>query len=65
MATTAATLALHFLDPFVGVWNTEGATRFSSSFRDGGRVFAGTWELRSDEQSNWRPWMDVMLTKAK
>ena len=38
--------------------------RFMGSFRDQGKVFAGLWELRSSEELDWRPWMDVCLTKV-
>jgi hypothetical protein len=28
-------------------------------------AFAGVWERRSADGSNWRPWMDVTLTRAR
>lgn len=48
-----------------GVWRFVGQTvRFSGAFRDNGNVFAGAWEMRPDEASAWRPWMDVTLTNV-
>jgi hypothetical protein len=47
-------------------WRFVGeTTRFTGRFRDGGKVFAGTWELRSEDGSKWQPWMDVTLRKVE
>lgn len=46
-------------------WTFVGeGVRFTGSFQDNGKVFAGLWELRSEEDAAWRPWMDVRLTKV-
>jgi hypothetical protein len=47
-------------------WTFVGEkTRFTGGFRDRGTVFAGLWELRSDDDDAWQPWMDVRLTKSR
>jgi hypothetical protein len=49
-----------------GIWTFAGESmRFSGGFRNNGLIFAGSWELRSDDGSDWRPWMDVTLMKAE
>ncbi|HEU5163294.1 MAG TPA: DUF1579 family protein [Thermoanaerobaculia bacterium] len=49
-----------------GRWMFEGErARFRGGFRDGGRVFAGLWEMRSADGSPWEPWMDVTLRKRQ
>jgi hypothetical protein len=40
------------------------ALRFRGGFREGGRVFAGTWERRADG-GGWTPWMDVTLRRSE
>jgi hypothetical protein len=45
------------------VWQMRSANdRFSGTFGDDLDTIAGHWELR-DDQGNWRPWMDITLTK--
>lgn len=45
-----------------GVWTFTGdAERFTGGFGDGGETLSGTWERRED--SRWRPWMEVRLTR--
>lgn len=41
-----------------------GNMRFRGGFRDAGRVFAGTWEMRERMTGPWRTWMTVELRKA-
>ena len=38
--------------------------RFTGRFRDNGRTFDGTCEMRSVDGSSWQPWMDVTLKRA-
>lgn len=48
-----------------GKWIFLGeCIRFTGSFLDDGKTFSGLWELRSSEEENWKPWMDVTLRKA-
>lgn len=47
-------------------WTFLGeSTRFTGGFRDNGKVFAGVWELRSNDTSAWQLWMDVELRKVE
>lgn len=47
-------------------WTFVGeAIRFKGKFRENGKVFAGLWESRSDEDALWRPLMDVTLRKVE
>ena len=47
------------------IWTFSGeGIRFSGGFRENGMVFAGLWELRSDDGSTWQPWMRVRLRKT-
>ena len=47
------------------IWTFIGeGIRFSGGFRDNGLVFAGLWELRSDDGSTWQPWMRVRMRQA-
>jgi Protein of unknown function (DUF1579) len=41
---------------------TSSNDRFTGSFNDDRTVITGHWEARRDD-STWRPWMDVTLTK--
>ena len=36
--------------------------RFAGSFSEDGNTITGSWE-RLDENENWRPWMEITLTK--
>jgi Protein of unknown function (DUF1579) len=45
------------------VWEMRSAgSRFRGSFDAGGRLITGHWELLI-AGSEWRPWMDITLTK--
>lgn len=45
------------------VWRMRTETqRFAGSFSDDGDTITGHWELLDDD-SNWRPWMDITLTR--
>jgi Protein of unknown function (DUF1579) len=45
------------------VWRMRSKTeRFSGTFSDDRSTITGHWELL-DEDSNWRPWMDITLTR--
>jgi hypothetical protein len=45
------------------VWQMRSANdRFSGTFGDDLGTITGYWELL-DDQGNWRPWMDITLTK--
>jgi hypothetical protein len=47
-------------------WTFEGENvRFRGGFRDEGRQFLGRWELRSDDEAGWQPWMDVRLRRKE
>jgi len=47
-----------------GIWTFEGPTmRFTGSFSDKGNTLSGIWE-QSDDDENWRHWMDIMLSRA-
>jgi hypothetical protein len=47
-------------------WRFVGENvRFAGSFDDGGKVFAGVWEMRSGDGSAWQPWMDIKLKKVE
>ena len=47
-------------------WNfVDQSMRFTGNFRDGGKVFAGIWELRTDDESIWQPWMKIRLRKVQ
>lgn len=49
-----------------GIWRFTGETlRFTGGFQDDGNTLVGVWEQRSGEGSDWRPWMDVKLTKVR
>jgi Protein of unknown function (DUF1579) len=46
------------------VWMMRSARdRFTGTFNDEGNLITGHWDAL-DENSNWRPWMDITLTKA-
>lgn len=48
-----------------GTWSFTGETmRFTGRFSDDGKNILGKWEYLGDG-TNWLPWMDVKLTKAK
>ena len=45
------------------VWRMRTETqRFAGGFSDDGDTITGHWELLDDD-SNWRPWMDITLTR--
>jgi Protein of unknown function (DUF1579) len=45
------------------VWRMRSGTdRFTGTFSDDGNTLTGHWESL-DEDSNWRPWMDITLTR--
>jgi hypothetical protein len=45
------------------VWKMRSeSNRFTGTFSDDGNTITGHWELLGDD-SNWRPWMDITLTK--
>jgi hypothetical protein len=47
-------------------WTFEGESiRFRGGFQNGGKVFAGLWELRSGEGAAWQPLMQVSLMKIE
>lgn len=49
-----------------GTWTFVGeALRFTGGFRDGGSVFAGRWERRSNADGSWQPLMEVTLHKCE
>jgi hypothetical protein len=46
-------------------WTFVGESlRFTGRFRDGGGVFAGSWEVRSGVNGSWQPLMHVTLRKV-
>jgi hypothetical protein len=46
------------------VWTMRSTRdRFTGAFDDGSRTITGHWEVL-DAESNWKPWMDITLTKA-
>jgi hypothetical protein len=67
---------LHLVDAQVGdqqvegdggalVWAMRGERdRFTGIFDDAREVIAGRWEAL-DEDSSWRPWMDITLTRER
>ena len=45
------------------VWTMRGKKdRFSGTFNEERNVITGHWDALDDD-SNWRPWMDITLTK--
>jgi uncharacterized protein DUF1579 len=45
------------------VWRMAGKTdRFTGTFSEDGGTITGHWEALDDD-SQWRPWMDITLTK--
>ena len=45
------------------VWRMQSDDdRFVGTFADDGNTLTGRWEARGDD-SSWRPWMDITLTK--
>jgi hypothetical protein len=45
------------------VWTMRSSTdRFNGTFNDERSLITGHWEAL-DENSTWRPWMDVTLTR--
>ena len=45
------------------VWRMRSAAnRFTGTFSDDGNTITGHWEA-VDGESNWRPWMDITLTR--
>ena len=45
------------------VWRMRSKTdRFTGTFSDDCEIIAGLWESLDDD-SSWRPWMDITLTK--
>jgi Protein of unknown function (DUF1579) len=47
------------------VWRMRSESdRFTGTFNEDGNVINGHWEARDDD-GNWRPWMDITLTKAE
>jgi hypothetical protein len=45
------------------VWSMRSsADRFTGTFGDDGNTITGHWE-RLDSRHEWRPWMDITLTK--
>jgi hypothetical protein len=47
-------------------WTFEGESlRFTGGFRDGGETFAGAWEQRSGDGTEWSPWMDIKLSRVR
>lgn len=47
-------------------WTFIGeGVRFTGGFREGGKVFAGLWELRPDGGVAWQPWMNIKLSKVE
>lgn len=45
------------------VWKMESKVdRFTGRFSEDGNTIKGYWELL-DENKNWKPWMDITLTK--
>lgn len=48
-----------------GRWTFTGdLMRFTGALDDDGNVVSGKWEMRSDPNSPWEPWMNVTLKKA-
>lgn len=46
-------------------WTYLGeGVRFTGGFREEGKVFAGLWELRPEDGSEWQAWMHITLTKV-
>jgi hypothetical protein len=44
-------------------WRMQSkTTRFTGRFSEDGNVITGHWELQG-ESGDWRPWMDITLTK--
>jgi Protein of unknown function (DUF1579) len=47
------------------VWSMRSKRdRFTGTFNDERTVITGHWDALDDE-SNWRPWMDITLTRSK
>lgn len=47
-------------------WTFTGESmRFTGSFQEDGMVFAGLWEMRSGDESTWKPWMNIRLRKVE
>jgi hypothetical protein len=45
------------------VWRMHSARdRFTGTFSNDGDTIAGGWE-RLDDEGNWRPWMEITLTR--
>ena len=47
-------------------WTFEGENmQFTGAFRDEGTIFAGAWESRDGESSEWTPAMTITLRKKR
>jgi hypothetical protein len=54
--------AFERLDVLIGRWKTSQSDRFTGTFNDERTLITGHWDARDDD-SDWRPWMDITLTK--
>jgi hypothetical protein len=47
------------------VWKMRSKKdHFTGTFSENGTIITGHWE-RLDDDDNWQPWMDIVLTKIK